>query len=125
MARILLVEDNAANLELLRYILVKFGHSVSCASDGASGLERASAEMPELVLCDLRMPRLDGFGLLRGIRSDPRLHEVVVVAVTAYSMPGDREQAIAAGFDGYLTKPINPTTVVAEVESLLGTRRRP
>jgi two-component system, cell cycle response regulator DivK len=124
MARVLVVEDNPANLELLRYILEKFNHSAACAADGQAGLVQARAEMPELILCDLQMPKLDGYEFLRQVRLDPALRDVVVVAVTAYSMPGDREQALQAGFDGYLTKPIDPATIVTVVEAFLAAGRR-
>jgi two-component system cell cycle response regulator DivK len=123
MARLLLIEDNPANMELLRFILEAFGHTTLCASDGRAGLELARKEHPDLVLCDLRMPLLDGFGVLREIRADERLQGMVMVAVTAYSMPGDRDDALKAGFDGYITKPITPQTIVQEVEALLATGR--
>ena len=125
MSRILLVEDNPASLELLRYLLLQFGHVVLCAEDGERGLTVARSEVPDIVLCDLRMPKLDGYQLLQALRTDDGLREVVVIAVTAHSMPGDREQALQAGFDGYLTKPINPRTIVADVEAFLaGGRHR-
>jgi len=123
MARLLLIEDNPANLELLRFILEAFGHTALCASDGRAGLELARKVHPDLVLCDLRMPLLDGFGVLREIRADERLQGMVMVAVTAYSMPSDRDDALKAGFDGYITKPITPQTIVQEVEALLATGR--
>lgn len=124
MARVLIVEDNPANLELMRYILERFGHSALCARDGEAGLAQARAELPELILCDLQMPKLDGYALLREVRLDAALRDVAVVAVTAYSMPGDREQALQAGFDGYLTKPIDPATIVGEIETFLRAGRR-
>ena len=124
MARVLLIEDNPANLELLRFILEAFGHTTLCASDGHAGLELLRKEYPDLVLCDLRMPLLDGFGVLKAVRADERLRGMVMVAVTAYSMPGDRDDALKAGFDGYITKPITPQTIVREVEALLA-RGRP
>jgi CheY-like chemotaxis protein len=119
MARILLVEDNAANLELLRYLLTVHGHTVDCAADGTHGLRKAGEAKPDIVLCDLQMPRLDGYGLLREIRTNPAWDDVVVVAVTAYSMPDDRVRVTQAGFDGYLTKPISPETVVPQIEAFL------
>jgi two-component system, cell cycle response regulator DivK len=124
-ARILIVEDNAANMELLRYLLHRAGHSVACARDGVEGVELLRGESPQLVLCDLRMPRLDGFGFLVELRRDRRHDDVVIVAVSAYSMPGDSQRAMAAGFDGYVTKPLDPMTIVATVEACLaaGTRK--
>jgi CheY-like chemotaxis protein len=121
MARFLLVEDNPANLELLRFTLSAFGHTTLCAVDGLAGLNLARAAVPDIILCDLRMPKLDGFALLKEIRLDPRLKD------TAYSMPGDREDALQAGFDGYFTKPIMPRTIVHDLEKILaaGPRARP
>jgi two-component system, cell cycle response regulator DivK len=123
-SRILLVEDNAANMELLRYLLTRAGHAVRCAQDGVEGLDLVERELPELVLCDLRMPRLDGFGFLLELRRTPRHREVVVVAVSAYSMPGDSQRAMAAGFDAYITKPLDPVTIVGRVEACLAAGRR-
>jgi len=123
MARILIVEDNPANLYLLNYLLTARGHTTESARDGVEGLDRVRSMRPDLVLCDLQMPRLDGYGVLRGIRSDPLLAGVVVVAVTAYSMPGDRIRVTQAGFDGYLTKPFDPETVIAQIEGYLAAGR--
>lgn len=125
MARILIVEDNPANLYLLNYLLTAHGHTTESAADGIDGLDRVRAVRPDLVLCDLQMPRLDGYEVLRQIREDPSLAKVAVIAVTAYSMPGDRIRVTQAGFDGYLTKPFNPETVVAQVEAYLAAARSP
>lgn len=123
MARIVIVEDNPANLYLLTYLLNARGHTTDSATDGVEGLERVRAQRPDLVLCDLQMPRLDGYEVLRQIRDDPGLANVPVVAVTAYSMPGDRIRVTQAGFDGYLTKPFNPETVIAQIEGYLAAAR--
>jgi CheY-like chemotaxis protein len=125
MATFLIIEDNAANLELLRYLLTNAGHAVLSAGDGLEGLAvLRGPELPVLVLCDLRMPRMDGYGFLRAVRNDPGSRDLIVLAVSAYSMPGDSERALAAGFDGYITKPIDPLTVVKTIEAAL-TRGRP
>jgi len=125
MARILIVEDNPANLYLLEYLLTAHGHSTVTAMNGVEGLEQLRAIRPDLVLCDLQMPRLDGYEVLREIRGDPGFAGIPVVAVTAYSMPGDRIRVTQAGFDGYLTKPFNPETVVAQIEGYLAAARDP
>lgn len=126
MARILIVEDNPTNLELLRYLLEARGHTTTCASDGREGLLRARTSPPDLILSDLRMPEMDGYELLLEVRNDPALREVIVIAVTAHSMPEDAVRVRQAGFDGYLTKPIEPSDFVATVESFLAApRRRP
>jgi two-component system cell cycle response regulator len=118
-ARILIIEDNAANLELMRYLLNAFGYEAIVAHDGADGLARARADAPDLILCDVQMPGMDGYQVLRAIRADPGLARTPVLAVTALAMVGDRDKALAAGFDGYLTKPIDPATFVGEIESFL------
>ena len=124
MARILLVEDNPSNLELLRYLLTHHGHDVSCASNGEEGVNQTRALKPDIVLCDLRMPYLDGYGLLERVRADDSLAAVIVIAVTAYSMPDDRRRVAEAGFDGHLTKPIEPEKVAGQIEAFIAAGRR-
>jgi len=118
-ARILVIEDNDANLELMVYLLRAFGHETLAARDGVEGLELARREATDLVLCDLQMPRLDGFALARELRQDARLARLPLVAVTAFAMRDDRERVLAAGFDGYITKPIVPEEFVGQVEAFL------
>ena len=124
MARILLVEDNPTNLELMRYLLAHHGHDVEIAHNGEEGVRCAKQVHPDIVLCDLRMPFLDGYGLLERVRADPALDDVVVIAVTAYSMPDDRKRVAEAGFDGHLTKPITPETVVGQIEAFIARGRK-
>ncbi len=123
-ARILIVEDDPASLELARYLLGAAGHETVCATDGGSGVELALDTGPDLVVCDLQMPVLTGFELVRRLRQEPRWRRVPMVAVSAFSMPNDREQALAAGFDAYVSKPITPETFVAEIEALLPSHAR-
>jgi two-component system cell cycle response regulator len=118
-ARILIVEDNAANLELARYLLEHAGHVPQQALDGAQGLDALRSEQPDIVLCDLQMPVMNGFEMLREVRQDPALRGSIVIAISALSMASDRATALAAGFDGYLSKPIDPETFVADVEAFL------
>jgi two-component system, cell cycle response regulator len=118
-ARILVVEDNPDNLNLMKYLLRAFGHTVLTACDGNEGLESARRELPDLILCDLQMPNIDGFELIRVLRLDPRLANRPVIAVTAYAMRGDDDKVLAAGFDGYISKPIVPEEFVGQVERFL------
>lgn len=118
-ARILLVEDNAANLELARFLLEAGGHTVLSAEDGAEALRVAGAERPDLIVTDLQMPVMDGYELLRHIRADERLRGLRVVALTAFSMADDQRKVLVAGFDGYLSKPIVPETFVAQIGDFL------
>lgn len=117
--RILVIEDNPTNLELMTYLLKAFGHTTLTAADGQAGVERALSALPDLVLCDLAMPRLDGYGVARRLKAEPTLRGVPLVAVTASAMVGDRDKVFAAGFDGYISKPIDPETFVSEVEGYL------
>jgi len=118
-ARILVIEDNAANLELVRYLLATSGYSVLLARDGAQGVAMARQERPDLIVCDLQMPVMDGYQVLARLRENAAAFEPVVVAVTAFSMPRDREKVLTAGFDGYLSKPIEPETFVTDIEAFL------
>jgi CheY-like chemotaxis protein len=117
--RILVIEDNPTNLELMTYLLKAFGHTTITASDGEEGVEVALRAKPDLILCDLALPKLDGYGVVRRLKTEPSLAGVPLIAVTASAMVGDRDKVIAMGFDGYITKPITPETFVAEVESYL------
>lgn len=125
--RILVIEDNAANLELVRYLLEAANYQVLAATDGEQGIAVAKREIPDLIICDLQMPLLDGFGVLRELRSDALLATISVVAVTAFSMPSDRQEILTAGFNGYISKPIEPEHFVGQIEELLpqALRRRP
>jgi CheY-like chemotaxis protein len=118
-ARILIIEDNPTNMELMRYLLQAFGHAVHAASDGRQGLISARYEMPDLIICDIHLPKLDGFGVVRKLKDDPCTQVVPVIAVTAQAMVGDRDKLLSAGFDGYICKPIEPECFVAQVDAFL------
>lgn len=122
-ARILVIEDNPVNMELVVYLLQSRGHAVSTAVDGQDGLDAVARQPPELVICDLEMPVLDGFGFLERLRREPALRDIPVIAVTASSMPDDRRRVMQAGFDGYISKPITPETFVDEAEAYLRSAR--
>lgn len=119
MSRVLVVEDKAANRDLLRYLLEAGGHEVLMAENGAEGVAAADESRPDLVLMDLHMPVMDGFDAVARLKDHAELCRIPVVAVTAIAMVGDREKVLAAGFDGYLTKPIEPTTFVEEIGRFL------
>lgn len=118
-ARILIIEDNPANLELMSFLLEAHRHTVLSACDGNSGVAIARAERFDLILCDVQLPGLDGYGVVRELKADPAWRPAPVVAVTALAMVGDRDRMLAAGFDGYLPKPIEPEAFVAEVDAFL------
>jgi two-component system cell cycle response regulator len=119
MARVLVIEDNLANSELMRFLLAAYGHTPVVSRNGEEGLAEALRERPDLIICDIQMPGLDGYGVLARLKADERLRRVPCVAVTAFAMRGDRESLLAAGFDGYLSKPIEPETFVPQVQGFL------
>src|SRR5919109_568893 len=118
-ARILVIEDNPTNLDLMTYLLASFGHTPLTANDGEAGLEAAQRELPDLIICDVQLPGVDGYEVARWLKSHPRLQTIPLVAVTALAMVGDRDKVLGAGFDGYIAKPIDPQTFVGQVEQLL------
>lgn len=117
--RVLIVDDNAINVELVRYVLEHDGFAVESAPDAQEALRCIGNFQPELVLMDIQMPGMDGLELTRILKTDPQLRRIVVVAFTAYAMHGDEAKMLAAGCDGYLTKPIDVHTFSARVRSLL------
>lgn len=105
MAKILVVEDNPANLKLAEFLLRRAGHEVLKASDAPAGLALARSAQPDLVLMDIQLPGMDGLTATRELKSDPATRAVRVVALTAFAMKGDEEKMLAAGCDGYIAKP--------------------
>ncbi len=120
MKKILVVDDNPVSRELLREALESPSYHVCEASHGQYALQVIAETRPDLVLMDLQMPVLDGFAALKTLRQDRRFAGIRVIAVTAFAMRGDREKALAAGFDGYFTKPIDSEELERQVSSLLG-----
>ena len=123
-ARMLIVEDNRANLDLMVYLLQAFGYSVEAAVDAFEALKHLDLHAPDLIICDVQLPGMDGYEFDRRIKARPELRDVPLVAVTALAMVDDRLKSRAAGFDGYLPKPISPETFVQEVEAFLPERLR-
>lgn len=117
--RILLIEDNEQNRYLVTFLLQARGWEVVHAADGPAGLALAGEIAPALILLDIQLPGMDGYAVARALRANPGLAAIPVVAVTSYAMSGDRERCIEAGCTGYLEKPIDPQTFVAEVEAML------
>lgn len=122
-ARILVIEDNSANLDLLIFLLTAFGHEPFSAVDGLEGLEAAKRLRPDLVVCDLQLPKVSGYDVARRLKAEPDFRAVPLIAVTAYAMPGDREKALSAGFDGYIAKPIAPEAFHQQLNAFLPTRK--
>lgn len=118
-ARVLVIEDNPANLDLMAYVLRAIGHTVLMAATGEDGIRIALAERPDLILCDIHLPDRDGTEIAGLLRHEPRLRGVPLVAVTALAMVGDRERILAAGFDGYVAKPIEPEQFIPVLSGFL------
>jgi len=118
-ARILIIEDDGPSLALAKYLFEAAGHQIISATNGADGVEKALQLAPDLILCDLQLPQLTGYEVCNRLLESAGWRPVPIVAVTASSMIGDRERVLTAGFAGYISKPISPTTFVAEVEAFL------
>ena len=119
MARILVIEDNAANMKLAVFLLEKEGHEVLQASDAEEGLRLARDRLPALILMDVQLPGMDGLAATRLLKADAATRHIKVVAVTALAMNGDREKVEAAGCDGYLAKPIRYQEFLQLVKAML------
>ena len=119
-AKILLVEDNEMNRDMLSRRLQRRGYEVATAVDGESGLTMTKTEMPALVLMDMSLPGLDGWEATRQIKADPATRAIPVIALTAHAMAGDREKALAVGCDDFDIKPIDLDRLLGKIEALLG-----
>src|SRR6185369_2572245 len=117
--RILVIEDNANNTELMCYLIKSAGWLTLVAHDGLDGVAQVDRHRPDLVLCDIHVPLLNGFEIIAQLKASADLRRIPVIAVTALAMVGDRERAFAAGFDGYLPKPIAPETFIASLVTFL------
>jgi two-component system, cell cycle response regulator DivK len=119
MARILLVEDNELNRDMLSRRLIKRGHEVTIAVDGEQGVEMARAEAPDLILMDMSLPVMSGWDATSALKRDDQTRAIPVLALTAHSMSGDRERALAAGCDDFDTKPIDLPRLLEKIDTLL------
>ncbi len=120
MKRVLLVEDNEMNRDMLRRRLERRGYEVLLAGDGREALQVAGSELPDVVLMDMSLPEIDGWQATRELKGDPATGTIPVIALTAHAMAGDREKALAAGCDAYETKPVELTRLIAKMEELTG-----
>jgi two-component system, cell cycle response regulator DivK len=105
--KVLVVEDNLINLKLVQVLLAKHGYHVLSAIDAEQALEVLKEHRPALILMDLQLPGMDGIQLTKLLKSNPQTKNIIILALTAYAMHSDKERAIAAGFDGYITKPFD------------------
>jgi len=116
---ILLIEDNEQNSYLTTFLLETNGLKVVTAADGATGIQLTKEILPDLILLDIQLPMMDGYAVANALRKIESLKQVPIIAVTSYAMVGDREKCLAAGCNGYIEKPINPETFVAEISLYL------
>lgn len=124
MRRILLVEDNEISRDILARRLQKSGYQLLFAGDGGEALAAAEREQPDLILMDMTLAGMDGWETTRELRRRPEIAAIPVIALTAHTLPGDRERALAAGCDEYETKPVELPHLIAKIESLLARRAR-
>jgi len=123
-ARIVVIEDHPMNMELMTYLLKSFGHTVLPHDDGDGAVELIRNQRPDLVICDIQLPGVDGYEIARQLKADAALAGIPLIAVTAYAMVGDRDRLLDAGFDGYLSKPIEPLRFVTQVQDYLQPEQR-
>jgi len=121
---ILIVEDEPKNMKLLRDLLQRFGYEILEASDGEEGVISAREKIPNLILMDIMMPKMDGLEATRIIKADTKTKHIPVIALTSYAMKGDREKTIEAGCDGYIAKPIDIQEVLKTIENFLTTQEK-
>ncbi len=121
---VLVVEDDPDSRDMMQQVVESFGASVAVAADGRGALRIASWMRPDLILCDLRMPVIDGFGFIDRLRRDPNLSRTAVLAVTALGSEADIRRTWEAGFDGHLVKPIDYETIAAQLERIFWAHRK-
>ena len=125
MAKILLVEDNEMNRDMLSRRLERRGYEVVIAVDGAEGVDKAGTEAPALILMDMSLPGVDGWDATRRIKAAPATRAIPVIALTAHAMSGDRERAVEAGCDDFDTKPVDLARLLGKIEALLARKPIP
>ncbi len=121
---VLIVDDEPDSVGVVEHIFVFHKARVRTASSGPACLELLKQEVPHILFLDIQMPKMSGWEVLKHIRENPTLKDVIVIALTAHAMHGDRERILAAGFDGYFSKPISPLTFVKDVNAILESRSK-
>jgi two-component system, cell cycle response regulator DivK len=120
MAQVLIIEDNASNMTLAKFLLESAGHTVLAATEAEAGLALASAELPDLILMDIQLPGMDGLEATALLKSTAATRDIPVIALTALAMKGDEERIRAAGCDGYIGKPLRYQSFLATIGAFLG-----
>lgn len=121
-ATILVIEDDSDSLELIAYLLRAFGHQVTTASTGTDGYKLAIEEKFDLIISDIQLPGMDGLELVSRLKARPQTRYTPIITVTALAMVGDREKLLAAGFDGYISKPLAPETLRVQINKYIKRR---
>ena len=116
---VMVVDDNEINSKLIRLVLLAEGYEVRTAQDAEEALQVLRSYQPRLILMDLQLPGMDGLTLTRLLKADPATRDILIIAITAYAMKGDDEKALAAGCDGYLTKPIDTRRLASDLGARL------
>lgn len=117
--RVLVIEDNLENLTLIVDVLYSLEYEVLQAKDGLQGIRLAEIEMPDIILLDLSLPRMDGWTVARKIKAQQSLQHIAIIALTAHAMIGDKERALEAGCDDYISKPINLELLAAKLKNYM------
>lgn len=117
--KILVVEDNESNRQLLYYVLEHRGYEIIEAKDGKDGIEKAEKHMPDLIFMDLQLPVLDGFTAIKMLKNNPKTEHIKIIAITAFAMKGDKEMIMETGADDYIAKPIDTRRMAEIVDKLL------
>jgi two-component system, cell cycle response regulator DivK len=125
MAKILVVEDNEMNLDMLSRRLEKRGHQVIVATDGARGVELAHTDQPHIILMDMSLPIMDGWEATRRIKANPDTKRIPIIALTAHAVAGDREKCLEAGCDDYENKPVKFPQLITKINTFLGITEEP
>jgi two-component system, cell cycle response regulator DivK len=118
-SKVLVIEDNKQNMYMITYLLESYDYKVIQSFSGVDGIMLAQEEIPDIILLDIQLPEMDGYAIARELKKYDKLKTVPIIAVTSYAMPGDKEKALEAGATGYIEKPINPDTFVAQMEAFL------
>ncbi len=116
---ILIIDDNILNLELINYLLTTKGYAITTATNADEAMKALATMQPQIILMDIQLPGIDGLALTQQLKADPKYKNTPIIAITAYAMKADKEKALAAGCDGYITKPIDTRTLPEVIEGYL------
>jgi len=119
-SRVLVVEDNEMNMQLFEYLLEESGFVILKATSGEDALKMVDEEVPDLILMDIHLPGMDGLSVVRELKSDARLQNIPILALTAHAMRGDKDRFLQAGCDGYISKPIDIKTFIPSIQKYIG-----